>query len=285
MSYRAVGPDGVWRVYGNNALKQRVNDLIQKRFSSEPNSAEKIASTRGAILNHHYLDIDNWSCAEQRDRQERTKRCRKILEGLKIRMEKGEIKQEGVQGTKGDTALTPSKLSDRHIRLLDLSDNWLLISLERHPFGGSETVREQYWLYSRNDRSVHLLLDEDVMRPETGPIKMRRGDGPWQDADKSLEENFSRVVENLLGAEAMKRIERMIGSADDSLCFAHPKVLAKCKTISGIDYTADEESRNRLKEKTYLKKYGPRTHKGPAGIAMAPGIRIVSQKENEKNSE
>src|SRR5713101_8700083 len=122
-------------------------------------------------------------------------------------MEKGEIKQEGVQGTKGDTALTPSKLSDRHIRLLDLSDNWLLISLERHPFGGSETVREQYWLYSRNDRSVHLLLDEDVMRPETGPIKMRRGDGPWQDADKSLEENFSRVVENLLGAEAMKRIE------------------------------------------------------------------------------
>lgn len=282
MSYRAVGPDGIWRIYGDNALKQRINDLIQKRFSSEPGSTEMIASTRDAILNHPCLDIDNWSCAEQRDRKERTKRCRKMLDGFKIRMEKGEIRQEGVAGTKGDAFLTANRLSDRHIRLLDLSENWLLISIERHPFGGSEKVREQYWLYSRKDRTIHLLHDEDVMSPETGPIKFRRGDGRWEDADKSLEEDFRRVVESLLGTDAMRCIERMIGSPDDALCFAHSEVLAKCETISGIDYKSAEENRSKLKEKTYLKKYGPRTHKGPAGIAMAPGIRIVLSKESKK---
>ena len=282
MSYRIVGPDGVWRAHGDDALKQNINTLIQRRYSSESGSTERIATARDAILNHPYLEIDNWSCAEQREIQERMRPCRKMLEGLKIRLERGEIRQEGVEGTKGSTSLTPTKLSDRHIRLLDLSENWLLVSIERHPYGGAETVREQYWLYSKKDRSIHLLHDEDVTYPETGPIKVKRGDGPWKDSDKSLEEAFRRVVEDLLGADAMKRIDRNIGSPEDGLCMAPSEVLAKCKAISGIDYEAEEESRRKLREKAYLEKYGPRTHRGSAGIAMAPGIRMVVKKETKE---
>ncbi len=267
MSYRIVTPNGAWRVCGDSALKQRINTLIQRRLKVD----SERAAAREAILDHPYLIFNEWDCAEVRYRRERAKRCRGVLEGLKVRLERDEVTQDGLEGATDQAELTVEKLTDHSLRMLDLSDNWFLLSVERHPYGGRDTVLIQYWLYSKHGRRVRRLHTETIMYPKMGETKVRHGEGPWQNPEAAAQEEFQTTVVRLLGTEALEALEKAIQYQESGLCFAPPEVLKKCELVTGIDSELKENAERRNREKSYQSKYGPRPSKGPAGVAIVPG--------------
>lgn len=276
MSYRIVGPDGVWRVCGDGALKKRIHVLVDRRFGSGTLAGLSMVEARDVILGHAYLEFDEWRCAEERYRKERAKRCREMLEGLKVRLERGELQQEGLEGQTGKPELTPDKLTGHSLRLLDLSDDWLLLRIERHPSGGSNVVLDQHWLYSRHGRKLYLLHLETIQYPKTGDVKVQFGDGPWQKADEGLQTDFKGTVEKILGAEGVNVLEKAVQLQETGLWDPPPEIFTKCKEITGTDHQAEERKHLELRERHYLKKYGPRQPSGKPGIALVPdaGIRL-----------
>ena len=177
------------------------------------------------ILEHPYLVFDELRCAKEADRRKRAKECGKRLAGLIKRLRnEGEISQVGLRETTDDAKLTPHKLSNRRVPSLDLDENWLLLSLERHPFLGSQQVTDQYWLYSRRDRTLRLLHWEPMVNPNLGEVKVRQRDGSWQDPEATSQNSFQESVVRLMGVDALKRLERAIQFEEDGLCRTLPMI-------------------------------------------------------------
>lgn len=273
---------GAFRLVITDALKRLLNQLAQRRFPHPKDHAKK-AEVLAAILGHPYLYHDPWSAAEERHRVERFKRGLDLLEGLKIRLQRGEIHYKGIENATGQPELNLARLKDHSVRLLDLSGDWLLLSIERHPEGGSGIVRRQYWLYDRRGRVLNLLHADTVAKITDGQWKVQRGNGPWRDVDITLEKDFFDTVGRQLGSEALASI-RQSGILDDRLAHPPPEVFAECQLICGIDYVTEEAQRRERHERTYLQKYGPR-ESGIRSISTAAIELIYADEEKPSKPE
>jgi len=257
---------GEFRLVVTDPLKRLLNQRVQRRYS-KPADRAKRAAVLGEIMAHRYVLRDSWSAAEERHRVARAERCLQLLEGLRIRLERGETRYEGLEDATGRPRLGPAQLRDHSLRLLDLSPDWLLVSVARHPEGGSGAVRRQYWLYDRHGRVLHLLHAETVARMTDGGWKVQKGTGPWRDPDDAAERDFLDTLARLLGPEACD-VVRLSSVPADRLAHPPPEVLTECQRISGIDYPAEEAARSERRERGYRERYGPR-QKGLLSISTA----------------
>lgn len=276
MADRIVTTDGAWKLSGDRPFKKLLGDLIQKHLSQEP---ARQAEARRAILDHPYLELQERHLVEQSGKKERLKTCKKRLEGFIVRLERGEINLVIPSDMTQGTALTSQKLRGRPLRLLDLDENWLLIAVERHPYGGSGKVLDQYWLYSKRDRKAYLLRWEQRLEVKWGPVKVKGSDGVWREPDRARQDSFESQVRLYLGNEALQKINRCLQFKDEELCPSHPELLGECQTITGIDYMGREQARQSAAEKRYDAKLGPKTFSEPPGITFFPGSAkfIISQ--------
>ena len=252
-----------WRLAVDQAWRQKLLGHIQRAFASKPKAEAEAAKL--ALLGHPYLLPDPAGEAERTHQRERYERCKGMLEGLKERLARGTIKQLGLEGTTGQASLTVERLSNRPVRLLDLSDDWLLVALERHPQG---TILVHHWLYSRRRATVHLLHVAEVVYVRPEAIKVQRGDGPWTEPGSALEDDFNRRAKSLLGEAAMASLRRLVLSQDSGVCGEDEEVIAQCEEISGIPYRTQEAERRQARESGYRRKYGPPTL--PPGIGFLP---------------
>jgi hypothetical protein len=149
--------------------------------------------------------------------------------------------------------------------VLDLSDDWLLLSINRHPEGGSPVEHRQYWLYSRQQRTVYFLHIERVAEHLDGAWRVQRGDGVWRPVDNRLEQDFFETINTLVDPHASKLIQRA-SVPSERLCHLSSEVLEKCQLIAGIDYAAQDKRHGEMREMKYQKKYGPR----------GPGLILIS---------
>ena len=164
-----------WRLAVDQA-RQKLHVHIQRAFASKTNAEAEAAKL--VHLEHRYLLPDPAGEAERAHQREQYERCKGMLEGLKERRVRETIKQLGLEGTTGQASLTVERLSDRPVRLPDLSDDWLLVALERHPPGA---ILVHHWLYSRRRATVHLLHVDEIAYARVEAIKVQRRDGGHHD--------------------------------------------------------------------------------------------------------
>lgn len=268
MGVRVVTLDGVWRVFGDTKLKMALNQLVQHH-------AIKSGTSPGAIyqelLAHPYLTFDPWSAAEEQHNAIRSRLCRNTINDVIAKLSRGELTFLGLEDSTEGATLTASKLSDRVIQCVELSDRWFLLRIERHPFGGTGQVLIQYWLYSKPGRTLRLLKNIDHLSDIilTGAPKVQKHDGTWEDVSAKLEDSFHRLLMDHFGAAAVDQFKRLVHPQDHVL-FAPPlEVLRECEAQTGIDYGAEQAAQRNVRERTYLKKFGPPQDRGPQGLGWA----------------
>jgi hypothetical protein len=269
MALREVGPGGVIRLRIDPAFKARLNRLVQSRYANDPKMA---GEARARFFGHPYLVNDPWVGPAQDHIRARGHRCRGMLEGMKARLRRGELRQLGLESATGQTQLTVDKLTDRAVRLLDVDDNLLLLTVPRHPFGGSAVVLEQWWLYRKDEKTLELLLVEEIGKVETLGVKVQSGGGPWRDADESAEQDFFAHVETLLGKDAVDVLKRMSQVQEGVLCHANDAAYALVREMTGIDVADLERRAREAREAVWRRQYG--APPGPPGVSLAVDARI-----------
>ena len=281
MPYRALTDRGEWKVSADTALKHRVHRVAQQRFRKGVDRQEKIREAVKAILEHPYLEFDEWRTAEELFHRARAKMCRDRLNGLAVRLQRDEIRFEGLEGTSGSPKVTPDNLRGHSVKFLDLWSDWLLFALERHPQKGKGPVLVQYWLYSREAKSLRLLKHRDsIDYPEVGPVKVMRN-GEWGDPDASDEADFYRTIEVHLGGDAAKQICGSIEPQTAGLLSAlglPSAVLDECREVTRIDIAAAEAKNQQRRERGDADRYGPQ--RGTPGLRWITdaGIRVGLQR-------
>lgn len=248
--------NGAFRLVLSDSLKRLLNRLVQERFRN-PRDRESRAGALRDLLAHPYLVYEPWTAAEERHSIERAKRCLQMLEGFRVRLERGEVRYMGIEDATGQPELTADRLKDHSLRLLDLSSEWLLLSVARHPAGGAGVIRRQYWLYRRREHVLYLLHAETVATVRDGQWKVQAEGEPWRDPDETLETDFYKTVTRILGPEASVIVKQSDVPAD-ALAYPAPEVLKECQSICEVDYQVEETRRREERQKTYMKRYGPR---------------------------
>src|SRR5438552_12130401 len=274
MAYRILTAGVGWQVCADNALRQRITRLVHRQFRHDPEIEKHV---RGEILGHRYLQFDSWRHAEEVVRSARAKMCRERLVGLAVRLSRDEVVFEGLEETTGQTKLTPEKLRGHSARFLDLSADWLLLAIERHPLKSTGAVLVQYWLYSRKVKTLRLLTSgRDVLTQAVvgGDVHVKHGDGPWQTPDSEAETDFWATVRKHLGANAAEEIQRSIAPQESGLLDPPPDVLEECHRLTGIDVAASEHRAVAARGKVYIEKYGQQP--GTPGVHWVTdaGIRL-----------
>jgi len=244
--------------------------MVQRRHGST--SLEPGKSVAQRILEHPYVLNDAAGSAKEAARHARYQRCKKMLAGLIERLKRGEIQQLGLEGTTGQSTLTVERLTDRPVKLLDLHPDWLLLALERHPFGNDKHVLVHHWLYSKRAATVELVDVDEIERVEPGTVQIQAGDGTWHPPSEQAERDFYSTVAALLGDDAVRALQRLAARAETWLCAHSDDLIARCEAISGIPYRTEEAARIAASEAQYRSKYGE--SQLPPGIGLVPGIRL-----------
>ncbi len=262
---------GAYRALATGHLRTLIHRLARSPLRPSRTESPQVVAER--LLAHPYLVHDPWHDAEARHTADRLKRCRRSLEGLRVRLERGEIEQHGVSGATGQATLTADKLTDHGVRLLDISANWLLAGVDRHPEGGSGVVRTQFWLYGRAERDLHLLLAQTRARITQGHWAVSGPDNQWRAPSEDDERDFYQAVLAELGAGAVERI-RAATRPQEALCPTSKELLEAIAEVSGVDYAAEEQLRRHARERMYRARYGP--HAGPPAISTAAVVLVYA---------
>jgi len=280
MSFRALGSDGILRFYVDDAFRHLVNDLVQHRIKGPMQQEE----ARKAILGHPFVILNQAACAEERYRRTRVKEASQMLNELARRLGNGEVQQLGLEETTGSPILTANMLRKGHaVRLLNLSDDRLLLSLERHP-QGSGPVRVQFWLYDKATRTLRLLNHRETVQEAILVGKPKRYvAGKWEEVDEMEQNDFLQTVKHYLSAKGAKAIQEhfrpQAGYLDPP-----EEIWAQCKTVTGIDYQAQEVSARDGREQEYRKLQGSHPQEEAARVewVVDAGIRFGMVPESEK---
>lgn len=254
-----------------DSFKLLLNRFVQKRYPNKQDIDEKKRVTK-AVLAHEYLIDDPWHVAEQRYITLLAKRGRALLAGLEVRLKKNQVRHIGIESATGRPQLTAQKLVDHSLRILNLSGDWLLLSVKRHPTGGTGIDRRQYWLYDHRNHILRLLRSETVVQCE-GEWRALSKDGVWSGVSDRLETDFFKMVDSTLGSEAVTAF-RLSGESQDRLCNPPVEVSTECALICGFDYFTEERKRRHIRELECFKKYGERKLTAPT-ISMASGIELI----------
>lgn len=270
MAHEVVAfPGGYLHVLVDSKFKADVADLCQQRFGQEKS---KLQDARIQLLRHPYFVTDDWYAAERRYEKQRYSRCRKLLLRLARHLEGGTVAQKGIEGITGQAALTAKRLTDRHVPLLDMGRMWLLIELERHPQEGGDKVQVQYWLYSEEDRQVHLLKHRF---PEATPLFLvQRAGGRAGPPTTERRDSFYELVGRLLGLDWVDRFKSLLKPDKTLLARSPGDVVEECSRITGINLREQEEARRHDRERSYTRRYGPRPQSSVFSIDHQVGLRV-----------
>jgi hypothetical protein len=253
----------------------KINSFIQRRFGAEGH--EKEQQIREKIFSHPYLVLDPWAEAEHREQIARYKRLQKLLGGLKHRLVRGELVQEGFDKQSGHPHLTIDQLGgpDREVLLAEVADGVLLLEIERHPHGGGTEVDQQYWLYQPHARRLLLLKQQSESCMTNLPMMVKTGDGPLVPPSTVLRDDFFSQIELAFGDEWPDRFRALFKYQPVRLLNPPDDILEQCKALTGIDYKSAEEGRKRRFDAECLKKYGTRPPGLPdMSISYQAGIRL-----------
>lgn len=221
-----------WRICGDTALRIRINQFIQKKFKGD---VQRGAEARTRLLNHPGIVFSDAESAVERERILWAERGRKMLDRLRWDLKNARrIAQHLPRGATGQMELTWKKTVSHSQRVLPVSEDWLLFSLERHPHGGLPPVKLQYWLYHLPTRDLFFLADKTVAYGNfvEGFAEIMFGLG---DPDRTLVEDWFRQAEELLGADASDKLHAAITLPRDELCVtSFYDILNGCVAITGI---------------------------------------------------
>jgi len=145
MSSRVI-LERAFRLAVTDALNTLLNQLVQKKFP-RPEDRGGMAEVRATLLNHKCFPFDPWSAAEERHDIAQVKRCNGMLEGLKVRLQREEMRYKGIEAATRQPELILAKLKDQSLRMLELSDN--LHSANTRPTG---PLRARLYLFTLRDR-------------------------------------------------------------------------------------------------------------------------------------
>jgi hypothetical protein len=268
VSFRGVGFNGVVRLFGDDALRNRLYTASQRRIK-DPTLARRTAQT---LMNHKALSFDKGRLAEEKLRIERAKRCRERVERIETALDRGELRFLGLEDTTGHPELTAKKLVGHSVKFLDLDTVQTLLSVERHPNKGKGPVLIQYWVHDEDDRTLRLLREAQLLQDPiiTGPMNVFRN-GKGEPVDAGDEDSFFKEVQTLFGPAVRKTIERTFCPQESGLIdyTSIPQEIIQCiKLLTGTDISQEEEKAARMREAQYLAKWGPAQDKTQEGVYL-----------------
>ena len=277
MSFRGIGFDGVVRLFGDDALRNRLYEASRKRIK-DPTLAKKTAQ---AIMNHKALSFDKGRLAEEKLRIERAKRCRERGKRIGDALNRGELTFLGIDDATGHPELTAKKLVGHSVKYFDLDTVQTLFSVERHPYKGKGPVLIQYWVHNEDHRTLRLLRETKTALIQdpiiTGPMNVFKN-GKWEPVDSANEDSFFDEVETHFGHGVRKSIERVFTPQESGLIdyTSIPEEIIQCiKVLTGTDICQEEEKAAKLREAQYLTKWGPVQDKAQEGVYFnLSGIRL-----------
>ena len=97
MSFRGVSITGEVRLFGDEALRQRINTAAT-RLIKDGALRKRVVNN---VLNHEVLVFDNWSLAEQRLKHGRARICRQYLNRLSEALANGANHFRWLRGVHG----------------------------------------------------------------------------------------------------------------------------------------------------------------------------------------
>lgn len=282
MSYRALGFDGIFRFYADRAFLHLLNNLVQQRLRETAEQEE----ARKEILQHAYVCINEPACAEERFQRGHVKEAGQLLKALSRRLNKGEIVQLGLEGTTGNPGLEVTHLKKGHgIRLRKLSDNYLLLSVDRHPGKGARPSRVLFWLYDDARRSARLLgYRESVQKASLVGKPKRFVAGKWEEIDDVQQADFLNIVEKYLGTKGVRAVKEHFKPQETGYLEPPEEVWDQCNSLTDTDFHAEQKQAHESREKEYQQMHSEEQQPATGRIEWIAdaGFRLGMKPESNK---
>lgn len=283
MSYRALGSDGIFRFYADRSFLQLLNNLVQPRIRETAKQEE----SRKEILQHPFVYINESACAEVRYQRGHVKEAGQLLTALARRLTNGEIVQLGLEEATGNPGLEVTHLKKGHgVRVRKLSDNYLLLSVDRHPGKGVRPSRVLYWLYDDASRSARLLHHRESIQQASLVGKPKRFvAGKWEEIDDVQQTDFLNIVEKHLGTKGVRAIKEHFKPQETGYLEPPEQVWHQCNSLTGRDFQAEQKQAYECREKEYQQLQGePQQHTTTGKIEwiVDAGFRLGMKSESNK---
>lgn len=282
MSYRALDSDGIFRFYADRAFLHLLNNLVQQRIRKT--AKQEVA--RKEILQHSFVCINEPACAEERFQRGHVKEAGQLLTALAPRLTNGEIVQFGLEGTTGNPGLEATHLKKGHgVRLRKLSDNYLLLSVDRHPGKGTRPSRVLYWLYDDASRSAHLLHHRESVQQASLVGKPKRFvAGKWEEIDDVQQTDFLNIVEKYLGTKGVRAVKEHFKPQETGYLEPPKEVWDQCNSLTDTDFQAEGKKAHECREKEYQQLRGEEQQHATGRIEwiVDAGFRLGMKSESNK---
>ena len=192
-----------------------------------------------------------------------------------VKLEREEVRQIVPSSVTAQRYIAPGKLKKHGVELILLSENQLLISLERHPHGGKPPFIRQYWAYDSKELTLTMVPYAEKITPigNKDGWKVSIGNGRCEQMANVNEDSFYKMLKKELSPKASKNFQKefnvVIRGDSVSLLEQIPKEVSNfCKTWAGIDLIEREKQARLELEKIAFEKFGEDTR--PPAIYLDP---------------
>jgi hypothetical protein len=189
------------------------------------------------------------------------------------------IIHEGVAELAGEPQLTADRLSDRPIQALDVSDDLLLLRVPRHP--PPTRGAEQYWLYTRSEDRLRLLLSVTLVKPRRGPFLSTGGAAGSRLTRCWRPTSGKRYGESSATRRSGGLRRRLV--TEDRLLDPSPEIWSACSVSTGVDYQAHERGSREERAATYQRRYDSAPSHHPPSIYWNAdvGIQLIYARRDD----